>query len=78
MEIKDKIDIIAKKLDIIKSKAIGFMAMGGGSWIYAFKDSQSDFITLGAWILFTLSAIGVIINFLKMGNLYTELEEITK
>ena len=40
MNIKEKIDIIAKKLDIVKSKAIGFMAIAGGSWVYAIEPSD--------------------------------------
>ena len=34
MKIKEKVDINAKKLDIVKSKAIGFMAISGASWVW--------------------------------------------
>ena len=74
MESKQQIDIIAKKLDIIKAKGIGFMAIRGSSWVYAVKDNSSNLIAVGAWVLFALSAIGVIVNFLKLGELYKDLE----
>jgi hypothetical protein len=46
MELKNKIAIIGKKLDIIKSKTLGFMAMAGGSWIYAIKSDVSIYKSL--------------------------------
>ena len=76
MEIKDKIDIIAKKLDIVKSKAIGFMAIAGSSWVYAIKVELVTFLSFGIWFVFALGAYGIIVNFLKMGELYKSLERI--
>lgn len=76
MNIKEKIDIIAKKLDIVKSKAIGFMAIAGGSWVYAIKINDVTILSFGIWLVFALGAFGTIVNFLKMGELYKNLERI--
>jgi len=76
MNIKEKIDIIAKKLDIVKSKAIGFMAIAGGSWVYAIKINNVTILSFGIWLVFALGAFGTIVNFLKMGELYKNLERI--
>ena len=76
MNLKDKVDIIAKKLDVVKSKAIGFMAISGGSWVYAIKTSDITILSFGIWLVFALGAFGTIVNFLKMGELYKDLERI--
>ena len=78
MNVKDKIDIITKKLDIVKSKSIGFMAISGGSWIYAIKEENIIILSFGIWIVFTMAAYGIIVNFLKMGELYKDLERIER
>jgi len=76
MNVKEKVDIIAKKLDIVKSKAIGFMAIAGGSWVYAIKIYDVTMLSFGIWLVFALGAFGTIVNFLKMGELYKNLERI--
>ena len=76
MNTKEKVDIIAKKLDIVKSKAIGFMAISGGSWVYAIKINDINILGFGIWLVFALGAFGTIVNFLKMGELYKNLERI--
>lgn len=76
MEPKEKIDIVAKKLDIIKSKLLGFMAISGGSWVYAIKGNDIVILSFGVWFVFVLGAYGTIVNFLKMGELYKDLERI--
>jgi len=60
MNIKEKVDIIAKKLDIVKSKAIGFMAIFGGSWVYATKGDPNTFLSFGIWFVFALGAFGTL------------------
>ena len=76
MNIKEKIEIIAKKLEIVKAKAIGFMAISGGSWVYALKGNDITILSVGVWFVFALGAYGTIVNFLKMGELYKDLERI--
>ena len=76
MNTKEKIEIVAKKLDIVKSKAIGFMAVSGGSWVYALKANEFTLLNFGIWLVFALGAFGMIVNFLKMGDLYKNLERI--
>ena len=76
MNIKEKVDIIAKKLDIVKPKAIGFMTIAGGSQVYAIKINDVTILSFGIWLVFALGAFGTIVNFLKMGELYKNLERI--
>ena len=76
MKIKERVDIIAKKIDIVKSKTIGFMAIAGGSWVYAIKINDVSILSFGIWLVFALGAFGTIVNFLKMGELYKNLERI--
>jgi hypothetical protein len=76
METKHRIDIIGKKLDIVKSKTLGFMAIAGGSWVYAMRDDYIMVLNFGTWFVFALSVYGIIINFVKFGTLYKELERL--
>lgn len=46
MTIKERVDIISKKTDIIKAKSLGFMAIAGGTYISAFKDVDT-FLKIG-------------------------------
>ena len=67
-------DIVAKQSDIIYKKVFVFVAVAGGSWLYGIKiDGYFGYIL---WIVFVLSAIGVVSNLTKMGILYKELEDI--
>ncbi len=76
MKVKESIDLIGKKTDIIKSKSLGFFAMSSGSFVYAIKEEVSILLNLGIWIVFALSAYGVIINLQKFSLLYKQLERI--
>ena len=74
MDIKDKVDIIAKQADIIYKKIFIFSAIAGGSWIYGIK--IHGYLGVIVWIVFVLGAIGLVINLTKQGTLYVQLEEI--
>ena len=63
MEIKDKIDLIAKQADIIYKKIFIFSAIAGGSWIYGIK--SGSYISIIVWIVFVLGVIGLVINLTK-------------
>ena len=74
MELKDKIDIIAKQIEIIKIKIFLFTSIAAGSWLYAFR---LDLKPIG-WFLFitffvTIVIIGV--NLAKLGTKYEILEK---
>ncbi len=74
MDIKDKVDIIAKQADIIYKKIFIFSAIAGGSWIYGIK--TSGYLGFIIWIVFILAVVGLVVNLTKQGTLYIELEEI--
>ncbi len=73
MELKERIDIIAKQAEIVYKKIFIFSAIAGGSWIYGIK--TDDYLGFVIWFVFALSTMGVVINLTKQGTLYTELEE---
>jgi len=75
MNVKDKIDIIGKKIDIIKAKTLGFMAIAGGAFISALKDIDI-LLKVGIWVVFAFSVIGILYNFSNFTKLYKELERI--
>jgi len=74
MNIKDKVDIIAKQADIIYKKIFIFSAIAGGSWIYGIK--TNGYLGVLLWIVFVLSVVGLVVNLTRQGTLYIELEEI--
>jgi len=61
-------DKLKLKFDIIKTKLFIFMAIAGGSWIYAIK-STNELIFIGSSLLFLLSSIGIGKNLIKLGKL---------
>ena len=73
---KEKIDIIGKKIDITKSKTLVFLATGGSSWIYAVKASIPELLVFGAWAMFAMSVFGTVVNVVRFGQLYKNLERI--
>ncbi len=75
MNTKDKIDIIGKKIDIIKAKTLGFMAIAGGAYISALKDVDT-LLKVEIWVVFAFSVIGILYNFSNFTKLYKELERI--
>jgi len=74
MDLKDRVDIIAKQADIIYKKIFIFSAIAGGSWIYGIK--TNSYFGLIIWVVFVLTAIGLVVNLTRQGTLYVELEEI--
>ncbi len=74
MDIKDRVDIIAKQADIIYKKIFIFSAIAGSSWIYGIK--TNGYIGVIIWLVFVLSSIGLVVNLTRQGTFYAELEEI--
>jgi len=74
MELKDKIDIIAKQIEIIKIKIFLFTSIAAGSWLYAFR---LDLKPIGWFLFITFFATIVIIgvNLAKLGTKYEILEK---
>jgi len=70
------IDIYYKSAELIYKKLLIFLAIAGGSWIYAIKANQFDILAIVEWIAFVLSTIGVIINLAKYGKFQNKLEEL--
>jgi hypothetical protein len=77
MDLKDKIDLLAKRADLIYKKLFIFLAISGGSWIYGLKDKEEVIVRIAVFFIFILSSLGIIVNLLKFGKIQKELEEIT-
>ena len=73
MNVKEKVDIIAKQADIIYKKIFIFSAISGGSWIYGIK--TNGYLGVIIWLVFVLAVIGLVINLTRQGTLYIELEK---
>ena len=67
-----KIEIIKVETDIVKAKILAFLAIAGGSWVYAYKGGEIFSILL--WISFTINAFGVFINLTRLGKLQNNLK----
>jgi hypothetical protein len=50
-----------------------FVAIAGGSWVYAFKFSENFFAIL-LLVVFIVSAVGIFTNISKLSNLDKELK----
>ncbi len=67
------IDIIGKEIEIYKIKLLLFMAISGGSWLYALKIDGKVF-TIILFLGFAISSYGIFSNILKLGDLQKELK----
>jgi len=73
MELKDKIDLIGKQVEIIKIKLFVFITMAGGSWVYALKNEGIASFIL--WFTFATVSVFASINLVKLGMKYNILEK---
>ncbi len=70
----DKIDLIAKKSDIIYKKMIILLAASGGSGSYAIR--QDGLLSVISFILFSIFIMGLVINYFELNKMKKDLEEI--
>ncbi len=71
-----ELDAIKAKIDVTKTKALSFLAIAGGSWVYIFKDNIPGVVKTGAMVIFVLSAYGIILNFVRLSKLNTNIGEL--
>jgi hypothetical protein len=60
-------------IEIVKSKLFTFLAISGGSWVYAFKIDDSLFQKV-LFVAFAITSYGVFLNILKLSDLHAELK----
>ena len=70
-----ELEIVGKKIEIYKIKLLLFLAISGGSWVYALKFSEMVFIVL-LFGVFVVACYGVSLNVMRLSDLQFELEEI--
>ena len=73
---KEMLDVIGKKVEIYKIKLLLFMAIAGGSWVYALKMGETLFISL-LFVVFVIACYGVSLNIMRLSDLQSELERMT-
>ena len=71
-----KIESLKLQIEIIRTKLMVYLALGGGSWMYAIQKEINPILAMAAWILFSLASIGVFLNVLKLSQLERNLREV--
>jgi hypothetical protein len=75
MELKDKIDLIGKQIEIIKIKLFVFITVAGGSWVYVIKDDNSFLLNILLWFTFAICAFSLFLNMYRLGTYLKSLKE---
>ena len=74
MQLKDKIDLIDKKANIVNKKLIAFLAIAGGTWLYGINHDKNLYVTIAASLGFFISLVGIAVNILKLSELQNRLK----
>ena len=74
MELKDKIDIIGKKADIVSRKLIVYLAIAGGTWLYGIAPNKNVTIVILSSVGFLFASVGIYTNILKLTELQNKLK----
>jgi len=75
MELKDKIDLIGKQIEIIKIKLFVFITVAGGSWVYALKDNNSFLLNVLLWLTFAICVFSLFLNMYRLSTYLKSLKE---
>jgi len=75
MELKDKIEIISKRADILNKKITILLIVSGAIWIYGIK-STNNTLFISSVVLFFILSIFLVTNFLSLNDLDKELKGI--
>ena len=82
MELKDKIeleirtlDFIKNKIDLIHKKVLILLSASAGSGALIFKDFNSFFLIIGVMLLLFFS-YGLFVNYKKLSNLSLDIEKL--
>ena len=71
MDLKDRVDILAKKADLLYKKVVILLALSGGSGAYAVKFSQQGnfllSVVLGMFFIFSATGVGML--YMKIDSL---------
>lgn len=81
-KIKLKIELLSKKIDIVKSKLLVFSAGIAGCWAFISShynnDNNVDFLVIISLILIFVFGFGVGMNLLKFSDLTQKIDELDK
>ena len=75
MELKNKLDLISKRVDILNKKITILLIVSGAIWIYGIK-SNDNLLFLTSVFLFLISSIFLLTNFLSLNDLDKTLKEL--
>jgi len=74
MEIKNKIDLLDKKANIVNKKLIVYLAISGGTWWYGISPDKDNLVVVLASIAFLYAVVGVFVNIKKLNELQNKLK----
>ena len=77
-KIKLKIELLSKKIDIVKSKLLVFSAGIAGCWAFISSYNNVDFLVIISLILIFVFGFGVGMNLLKFSDLTQKIDELDK
>jgi len=76
MKIKDKLDLLSKKADVIYKKLIVLLAASGGSGSYAI--SGRGIANIALYLPFGFFVVGVIINYFELNDIKKQFDKMNK
>ena len=75
MELKNKIDVLAKRADITNKKITILLIVISGIWIYGIK-SENNMLFISSVFLFFTGSIFLLLNFLNLDDIDKQLKEL--
>jgi len=76
MDIKDKLDLLSKKADVVYKKVIVLLAASGGSGSYAI--SGSGLVNIALYLIFGFFIVGVMVNYFELNDIKKQFDNIHK
>jgi len=78
MQIKEIIDLLSKKADIVYKKIVILLAASGGTGSYAISVNDVLYVKIGLFLLFGFFIIGVIVNYFELNKIKKQLDNFNK
>lgn len=78
-KIKLKIELLSKKIEIVKSKLLVFSAGVAGCWAFLSANyTKVDFLVIISLVLIFIFGLGVTMNLFRFGDIMDEMKKLEK